>query len=176
MGRHRLGVVLLVPEPWSTEVDGLRRALGDESLRRIPSHLTLVPPVNVREDDLAATFDLVHEVAAGCGPLQLHLGPVASFAPVNPVAYLRVAGEPFEIARLIGLKDDLHAGPLERPEDWPFVPHVTVATDLPEDRLAAAVSALSELSIDVAFERVHVLAEDEDRVWNPVADAALGRS
>jgi 2'-5' RNA ligase len=174
MGRHRLGVVLLVPEPWSAEVDGIRRALGDESLRRIPSHLTLVPPVNVRDDDLPATFDLVHQVAATCPPLQLRLGPVASFAPVNPVAYLKVTGDPAEVARLIGLKDDLHAGPLDRPEDWPFVPHVTVAAELPEDRLAAAVAALSELRVEIAFDRVHVLAEDEGRVWTPVAEAPLG--
>jgi 2'-5' RNA ligase len=175
MGRHRLGVVLLVPEPRSIELDGIRRALGDESLGRIPAHVTLVPPVNVRDDDLGATFDLLHEVAAGCPPLELVLGPVASFAPVNPVAYLKVTGDAGELARLVGLKDDLHAGSLDRPEDWPFVPHVTVATELPEDRLAAAVVALSEISVPVRFDRVHVLAEQEGHVWVPVADAALGR-
>jgi 2'-5' RNA ligase len=176
MGRHRLGVVLLVPEPWSFEVDGIRRALGDESLRRIPAHITLVPPVNVSEEDLAATFDLVHQVSAACPPLELRLGPVASFAPVNPVAYLKVTGEPTEVSRLIGLKDALHSGTLDRPEDWPFVPHVTVAAELPDDRLAAAVAALSEIAVQVRFGRVHVLAEQPGHVWVPVADAALGRS
>ena len=175
MPRHRLGVVLLVPEPWATEVDGIRRALGDGALGRIPSHLTLVPPVNVREDDLPVAFDVVHRAAAACPVLELTLGPVASFAPVNPVAYLQVAGPPAPMAQLVGLKDGLHAGPLDRPEDWPFVPHVTVADGLPEDRLTAAQLALSALSVDVAFERVTVLAEQPGRVWIPVADAALAR-
>jgi hypothetical protein len=53
MGRHRLGVVLLVPDPWAAEVDGLRRALGDEALDRVAPHITLVPPSNVSDEDLA---------------------------------------------------------------------------------------------------------------------------
>ena len=174
MARHRLGVVLLVPEPWSTEIDGLRRALGDGALTRIPTHLTLVPPINVREDDLPAAFDVVHAAAGACPVLELALGPVATFAPVNPVAYLTVSGAPTAMSHLVGLKDALLAGPLERPEDHPFVPHVTVASDLPEDRLVAAELALSELHIDVAFERVVVLAEQDGHVWTPVGDAALG--
>ena len=62
-----------------------------------------------------------------CPPLDLRLGPVATFAPVNPVAYLAVAGEAEPLAHLVGLKDALHAGPLDRPADFAFVPHVTVA-------------------------------------------------
>ncbi len=175
MARHRLGIVLLLPEPWATEVDGLRRALGDDALARIPSHLTLVPPVNVRDDALAEAFDLVHAVGGACPPLALHLGPVATFAPVSPVAYLAASGDPATMARLTRLSDDLHAGPLERPRDHPFVPHVTVASELPAERLASSVAVLADYGIDVTFDRVHVLAEQPGRSWVPVADAPLGR-
>jgi 2'-5' RNA ligase len=172
-----LGVVLLVPEPWCTEVDGLRRALGDEALPRVASHLTLVPPVNVREDDLAAAFDLVHETAAACPPLTLRLGPVATFAPVNPVAYLAVSGDAGTMARLLGLKEALLTGPLERVSEHDYIPHVTVANELPEDRLAASALALSDYRAEVTFERVHVLAEQQPgRIWVPVAEAELGGS
>ena len=167
-------MVLLVPEPWSIEVDGIRRALGDEALARIPSHITLVPPVNVRDEDLPAAFDVLHAASAACPPLDLTLGPVASFTPVNPVAYLAVSGDPAARSDLIGLKDALHAGSLDRPEDWPYVPHVTVATELAEDRLLASVAVLADYRADVRFERVTVLAEQPGRVWIPVADAALG--
>ena len=44
MPRMRLGVALLVPAPQSDEIDGLRRALDDPVLGRVPAHLTLVPP------------------------------------------------------------------------------------------------------------------------------------
>ncbi len=174
MARHRLGVVLLVPEPWATEIDGIRRALGDEALERVPPHLTLVPPVNVREDDLGASLDLVHAAARRCPPLELHLGPAATFAPVSPVAYLAVSGGPPALGALVGLRDDLHVGPLERPSDLAFVPHVTLAIELPEERLAASVLALSEYAVDVVLDRVHVLAEQDDKRWAPVTDVALG--
>jgi hypothetical protein len=45
--RVRLASALLVPEPFAREIDGLRRALDDD-IDRVPPHLTLVPPVNVR--------------------------------------------------------------------------------------------------------------------------------
>ncbi len=170
---HLLGIALLVPEPWSTEIDGVRRALGDEALGRIPPHVTLVPPVHVRDEELATAFDVVHAAAASCPALGLHLGPVATFAPVNLVGYLEVTGEPTTMARLVKLRDALHEGPLDRPDDHPFVPHVTVARELPSDRLAASVAALSEYTADVTVARVHVLAWQPDRTWIPVADAGL---
>jgi 2'-5' RNA ligase len=66
-----LGVALLLPDPAATEVDGLRRALGDGSLGRIPAHLTLVPPVNVRADDMPAALDLLRRAATQTRPLDL---------------------------------------------------------------------------------------------------------
>ena len=52
----RFGVVLLVPPPTAHEVDGLRRAFVDPALDRVPPHVTLVPPVNVRAEDVAITL------------------------------------------------------------------------------------------------------------------------
>lgn len=172
MPTHRLGVVLLVPDPWRAEVDGIRRALGDEALVRIASHITLVPPVNVHEEDLPAAFDVLHAAAAACPVLDLTLGPVATFAPVNPVAYLKVSGAPEAVSHLVGLKDALHVGKLDRPESWPFVPHVTVA-ELPAQRIEAALTALADYKVQTRFERVHVLAEQPGHVWEPITHAAL---
>ncbi len=174
MARHRLAVVLLVEAPTSVEVDGLRRALGDATLGRVPAHVTLVPPVNVREDALPDAFDVVHAAAAACPALPLVLGPVRTFAPVNPVAYLAVTGEPTDLVRLDGLREALHTGPLDRPAEHAFVPHVTVAPELPEDRLAASEVVLAAYRVEVVFERIHVLAEQPGRVWTPVGEARLG--
>ena len=55
--RVRLGVVLLVPPPVAGEIDGLRRAVGDGALGKVAPHVTLVPPVNVRDERL---LDAVH--------------------------------------------------------------------------------------------------------------------
>src|SRR3546814_172824 len=93
MARQRLGVVLLVPQPLATEVDGVRRALGDGALARIAPHITLVPPVNVAERDRPEALAIVRRAAGASRPLHLTLGPVVTFAPVNPVAYLHVGGD-----------------------------------------------------------------------------------
>jgi len=174
MARQRLGVVLLVPHPIATQVDGIRRALGDGALGRIEPHLTLVPPVNVAERDLPKAFALVRAAAATVQPLTLRIGPVASFAPVNPVAYLRVGGEPDALEGLDRLRTGCLQGPLERSQDHEFVPHVTVADELAPERLDAAAQVLSDFSTEVTFDRVHVLAELPGRLWRPVADAVLG--
>jgi 2'-5' RNA ligase/GNAT superfamily N-acetyltransferase len=174
VARQRLGVVLLVPQPLATQVDGLRRALGDDALLRIPPHLTLVSPVNVAERDLPAAFAVVRRAAAACAPLTLQLGPVASFRPVNPVAYLAVAGDPGALDALRSLRAACHDGPLDRTTDHEFVPHVTVAGDLADPRLEQAVGALADFEATTTIDRVHVLAEQPGRVWQPIGDAPLG--
>lgn len=174
MARQRLGVVLLVPQPLATQVDGLRRALGDGALARIEPHITLVPPVNVAERDMPAALAIVRRAAADTPSLQLSVGPVATFHPVNPVAYLSVDGIDGNIERLHALRAACLAGPIERKTEHAFVPHVTVAEDLAQERIGAAVTALGDFRSDVTFERVHVLAEQPGRVWRPIADAPLG--
>jgi 2'-5' RNA ligase len=174
MARQRLGVVLLVPHPIATQVDGIRRALGDGALGRIEPHITLVPPVNVAERDLPLAFSSVRAAAATVPPLALRIGPVATFAPANPVAFLRVGGDSQVLDALERLRTGCLQGPLDRAQDHDFVPHVTVADELAADRLDAVARVLSDFSAEVTFDRVHVLAEQPGRLWTPVADAVLG--
>ena len=174
MARQRLGVVLVVPQPLAAQVDGLRRALGDGALGRIAPHLTLVPPVNVHERDLPKAFAVVRAAASAVAPLALRIGPVRTFAPVNPVAYLQVGEAGAALERLEELRTRCLQGPLQRESEHDFVPHVTVADDLPADRLTSAALVLADFSVDVTFDRVHVLAELPGRLWRPVAEAPLG--
>lgn len=174
MARQRLGVVLLVPQPLSTQVDGLRRALGDGSRERIAPHVTLVPPVNVAERDLPAALQAVRKAASSIDPLALTLGPVETFLPVSPTAYLAVGGAPEQVDALTTLRAGCLAGPLARDVQHEYVPHVTVADELSAERLEQAVSVLRDFGADVAFDRVHVMYEQPGRIWAPIADAPLG--
>ena len=170
MGRVRLGVALLVPAPLDAEVDGLRRALGDGTLGRMPAHLTLVPPVNVREDRLREALAVLRNAAAATLPFTVTLGPPATFLPDSPTLYLPVEGLPGEgDVRL--LRDRVFADPLARSLTWPFVPHVTLADEATPDRIAAALDALADYRVGVTFRRVHLLREGPGRVWEPIADA-----
>lgn len=168
MPKRRLGVVLLVPEPWATEIDGLRRALGDGALGRIPTHLTLVPPVNVRPERVPDALAVLRAAAARTRPFTARLGPPATFLPVNPVAYLAVVGAGADQVRRV--RDAVFAGPLERHLTWDFVPHVTLADEAEPERIGAALEALAGYTIEVTFDRVHLLEEGEGRTWRPIAD------
>jgi 2'-5' RNA ligase len=167
----RLGVALLVPPPLAAEVDGLRRALGDGSLGRIPAHLTLVPPVNVREDRLGHALAVLRRAAAATRPFTLALGPPAAFVPDSPTLYLAVTGPGSD--EVTALRDRVFVDPLHRPLTWPFVAHVTLADDASPGRIAAALVALGDYRVDVVLERVHLLREGPGRVWTPIADAAF---
>lgn len=172
MSRRRLGVALLVPPPVAAEVDGLRRALGDGSLGRIPPHVTLVPPVNVRAEALPDALAVLRAAADRTPPLDLRIGPAATFHPVNPVVHLEVGGA---VELLASLRDRALVPPLERAITHPFVPHVTVADDMDPARIPAAVTALADYVVDVRIDTVHLLEEGRGRVWRPIADVVLTR-
>lgn len=166
----RLGVALLAPAPFDAEIDGLRRAVGDGALGRIPAHLTLAPPVNVREDRLAEALAVLRRAAAATRPFTVSLGPPSTFLPDNPTLHLSVADDD-QCVR--ALRDRVFVDPLARSLTWPFVPHVTLADEADPDRIAAAMTALAGYRIDVTFSRVHLLREGPGRVWAPIADAAF---
>lgn len=177
MPRRRLGIVVLVPAPVAGEVEGIRRACGDANRLKIAPHATLIPPINVREDDLADTFSVVRAAAAGCPPLRLVVGPAATFDPARTVLYLAVGGP--DLDRLHDLQARLVAGPLDRPVDRPFVPHVTVSIALPPERVEASITALADYEAEILVDRVHVLENTRDEgldrhVWRPIADSSLG--
>jgi 2'-5' RNA ligase len=186
--RKRFGVALLVPRPLADEIDGLRRALGDQSLDRVPPHLTLVPPVNVRVADVPAALAVLRDAAAEAHPIWVRLGPPATFLPDTPTIHLEVhsphqrgpgGGSPNHVAHpLLQIRDLVFRPPFERELTWPFVPHVTLIDGAPAPRIAAAVDALADFEHDVCFEEVHLLEEqrggDGIRRWIPVADLPFG--
>lgn len=86
-----------MPAPLDREVDGLRRALGDSSLGRIPAHLTLVPPVNIRAEDRACALDVLRSAGARTRAFVASLGPAATFGPDSPVVYLAVGSGADEV-------------------------------------------------------------------------------
>jgi len=161
----------------AAEVDGLRRSLGARALGRIAPHVTLVPPVNVRDDELSEALDVARRAAEAAGPVRLELGPVATFWPETPVIYLSVGGD---LGSLEPLRAALFTGPLDVPKERtgrrPFVPHVTLDQRIASARLRAAMAALADYRAEVTVERLTVLEHDETtRTWSPLASYALAR-
>lgn len=171
--KRRLGVALVVPSPFDREVEGLRRALGDGALGRMPPHITLVPPVNVREDRFTEALAVLRSAAATAkGSITVEAGPPATFLPANPVLYLQVGGDGLDA--LVALRNAVFAAPLDRTLTWSFVPHLTIADEADPERITAGLSALRDYRVSLTFHRVHLLEVGEGRRWTPVADAVLG--
>lgn len=175
MARTRLAVALVLPEPWRTEVDGLRRALGGD-LTRIEPHVTVVPPVNVRNELIGEALELVRSAAAELsGPLVLGVGPGATFMPVNRVVYLAVDGVEAQLGALDRLRAGANDGVLTRDDHRAFVPHVTISNKVDADDVPSALRALAGYQVEVPFTAGDLLAFDaEARRWSTIADVPLG--
>ena len=163
--------MLLVPAPIDGEIDALRRAVGDGTYGRVPAHLTLVPPVNVREDRFDDALALLRKVAGDVRPFRVELGPPTTFLPDNPVLYLPVRAGADQV---VATRERVFADPFARPLTWPFVPHVTVADEMSAERIVAAQEALSHYHVAIEFDRMHLLEEGPGRVWGSIADFPFG--
>ena len=171
--RRRLTVSLVITGEVASEIDGIRRALGAGSLDRISPHVTLVPPVNVRDDALDEAVDIVRLAAQESRPLRLDLGPTATFWPGAPVVYLPVGGD---LQGIDDLRARLLTGPLARDDDRRFVPHVTLDQRIEPERIEAALDTLARYEASIVVERVTILElREHERRWRPLTTAALGR-
>lgn len=166
MARIRVGVALLLPDALSAEIQGLRRGVEDPALERIPPHLTLVPPVNVREDRLDDVLAILRQAASRTSAFRITLGPPDSFLPTNPVLYLPVAEG---VGDILKLRERVFVAPLARSLTWPFVPHVTLADGADPERIDHARRALAGYRVATDVDAVHLLREEEDRKWRPLA-------
>jgi 8-oxo-dGTP pyrophosphatase MutT (NUDIX family)/2'-5' RNA ligase len=165
-----------LPEPLGIHLQAWRRALGDPAAGRIGPHLTLVPPQTVAEHDLERAVALVERAAAAGVPFLVELDGAATFLPGSPVAYLVVGeGGP----ALGALEAAMRDAPLDR-RTYPFHPHVTVAQDLPPERIEAAAAELAGLRAAFPVRELALMREQRDRrgerVWRPLATLTVGAS
>lgn len=174
--RRRIAVALLVPPPQAIEIDGIRRALGDTMLGRVDPHVTLIPPINVSDEQLAEAMAVVEEAAIATPALDLWLGPVTTFGPDSPVRYLAVEPD----GPVTALAEACRRGPLDRPRQHDFVPHVTVdMTGSPTGPTAdPAVDLLAGYRVTVHIDHVTVLEQrggDTGHHWEPFIGYRLRR-
>jgi 2'-5' RNA ligase len=171
MNRRRLLVVVPVPGPTADKIDGIRQALGDPSLGNIGPHITLVPPVNVRDDQLLEACVLLRSLASQ-PTLSSQIGPITSFAPASPVLYLEVT----ELAAIRSIRDRIFQPPLSRPLSNEFIPHITVMRRATDDQIEH-IPRLTDFTELVELVNVEILEESIDangRHWSLLDDVALG--
>lgn len=165
-----IGVAIPVPEPYCGELQRWRRSFGDPLADAIPTHVTLLPPTDVSDDDLPDLETHLEKVAASHYAFPIHLRGTATFQPVSPVVFVAVR-EGISCCEL--LAEGIRSGPLERELHFPYHPHVTVAHDLPEAQLQAAFEALADFECRFDVTTFSLYLHGRDRVWRPKRDFPL---
>ena len=164
-----IGVAVALPEPWATQLQEYRASVGDTTASMIPTHITLVPPIEV-DDDLAAIEAHLADAARSVEGFSVHLRGTGTFRPVSPVVFVCLVEG---ISQCELLADTVRKGPLDVPLDFPYHPHVTVAHHLSDDQLDRAFAELADFECVFDVEGFHLYVHDEQRGWQPTTDFAL---
>jgi len=166
-----IGVSIAVPDPEGSALQDFRVDLGDDSAKHIPTHITLVPPTEIPDEDLAAITEHLGEVAAGQQPFAVRLHGTGTFRPTSPVVFVGV------IAGIAGCQQLAAAtgtGPLAVDVEFPYHPHVTVAHHLEEDLLDRAFTELAGYEASFEVTEFWLYVHDEHHGWRPDRAFTLG--
>jgi 2'-5' RNA ligase len=167
-----IGVALPVPEPFLGELGAYRERLGDPRAHSIVAHITLIPPVRIKDQvHLELVNAHLRQVGASARPFRVELRGSASFRPTSPVVYVPVVRGEEAIRSLEAL---VRTGPLARNLKFLFHPHVTIAHALPDVRLDEAEEALASYRAEFEVARLGLFVHGADGVWRESREIPFG--
>lgn len=170
-----LGVSLAVPEPYGTVLQERRASFGDTAAHGIPTHITLLPPTEVRAAARPAIEAHLARVALGGRPFTMRLSGTGTFRPLSPVVFVQVVEGVLECSRLQEQVRDPQ-GPLARELAFPYHPHVTVAHGIDDAAMDRADAELSGFEASWTAAGFALYLQGEDCVWRLQREFAFGRS
>ena len=74
-----------MPEPWGRQLQDYRVRLGDLAAIQIPTHITLLAPLEVEPAEIGGIISHLQVVARRSDPIKVHLRGTGTFRPVSPV-------------------------------------------------------------------------------------------
>lgn len=166
-----IGVSIAVPEPWAGELQAYRTQLGDTTATTIPTHVTLVPPLELSEEALGGVEDQLAAAAVDVAPFLVHLRGTGTFRPVSPVVFIALAEGISHCERLAAR---LRTGPLAVDLDHPYHPHVTIAHHLDDVALDRAFEEQAGFECAFACDHFWLYRHDPGTGWMPTARFDLG--
>jgi 2'-5' RNA ligase len=168
----RIGVAIDIPEPWGAQLTQRRADAGDPQAAYTPAHVTLLGPTEVAGDALPAIERHLEKVAAAQQPFTIHLRGTGTFRPVTEVVFVTLAvgiSECELLAEAITSADDI-----DRDARFPYHPHVTVAQDVPPERLDAVFEDLAGFSAKFHVRSFTLFSHGGEGPWRPRRDFPLG--
>jgi 2'-5' RNA ligase len=139
------------------------------------AHLSILPPRPLQGSE-RQVLDRLAKLCSSVAPFEVTLGPVESFHPVTPTAYLRVQ----DAAPMLALHDRLNTAELACSEQWSYVPHLTIVKLADESRLPAVLElsrrrwAAYRGSRRARVAELTFVREGEGNRWVDLAPVQLG--
>jgi len=165
-----IGVAVAIPEPWATQLQDYRTSVGDTTATQIPTHITLIPPIEVPAEDLAAVEAHLDRAASEVAEFRIHLRGTGTFRPVSPVVFVTLVEG---ISECELLADAVRRGPLAVDLHFPFHPHVTIAHHLADAQLDRAFDELADFECEFTAGAFSLYVHDEGAGWQPTREFAL---
>jgi 2'-5' RNA ligase len=156
-----IGVAIAIPEPWASQLQDYREAIGDPTAEGVPTHITLIPPLDV-DDGVAEIEAHLTRVAAQHAGFRVHLRGTGTFRPVSPVVFIGLVEG---ISQCEQLADDVRGGPLDLDLDFPYHPHVTVAHHLGDEELDGAFDDLASFECSFDVLDFHLYVHEGELGW-----------
>jgi len=157
-----IGVAIAIPEPWATALEDYRLRIGDPTASGVPTHITLIPPLDV--DDSIVTDIEAHlaRAAQQHEVFRVHLRGTGTFRPVSPVVFIGLVEG---IAQTELLAASVRDGPLALELNFPYHPHVTVAHHLGDDELDRAFDDLADFECSFDVTDFHLYVHEGELGW-----------
>jgi 2'-5' RNA ligase len=165
-----IGVAIPIPEPWATQLQDYRTSVGDVTAEQIPTHITLIPPVDVAAEDLGDVEEHLEGAAGAVAGFDIHLRGTGTFRPVSPVVFVTVAEG---ISSCEVLAKAVRSGPLEVELHFPYHPHVTIAHHLDDATLDRAFAELADFECRFTVDSFSLYVHDADAGWRPTSEFRL---
>ena len=168
-----IGVSLAVPEPWGARLQEFRIANGDAQGATIPTHITLVPPIEVDDRRMGDVERHLESVAAAAAPYPIHLRGSGTFRPISPVVFVNIVEG---ISPTEQLATSCRRGPLDLQLGFPYHPHVTVAHVDDDGLLDRAFDELADFDCSYTVTEFHLYVHEEHHGWKATRDYRLAGS
>ena len=176
MQKPRYALVAYVRSPAGEFVENLRRELHPD-LPLLAAHLTILPPRPLLSSESDA-LQLLERICGGEEPFEVTLGSVETFVPVTPTIFIRVEGG---ASSMCELHRKLDTEVLQFSEEWPYIPHLTIAKMSGEQAAQDAYEVARQLwesyagSRRILLERLTFVREESPNCWVDLAPVLLGQ-
>ncbi len=176
MQKPRYALVAYVSGAAGEFVENLRRELHQDS-SQFAAHLTILPPRPLHGSETSA-IELLQKICDAEEPFEVILGGVATFVPVTPTVYIRVDAH---ASRMSSLHNRLNTEALAFQEEWPYIPHMTIAKMHAQEPAEQAFHVAQQRwehytgPRRVLLEKLMFVREESPNCWVDLAPVHLGR-